>query len=431
MSACIALETPAEKDMGTSRFPFRHKLIMVLLTGVCFVALPARAADDDAALRDKALALNDITGDGPIKGEIKALNDAPATTKKLLAVAVKMAKDKNQPFNYNGAFILAHAAQHLEEVDAGLLFFHICVESATKLLSVQKAAQALDGLSVLLFQAKKFRDCERACRDFLELPIEDANLRRMQSLMFRRLIVAVAKQGKYDEAHKMVDKILEGQPDNWVALELRGQVYREAGKNVEAVKTYEGIVALIAKDKNLDKKDKDELTDLYHYILSSVYVDADQIDKATGVLRELLAKHPDDPTYNNDLGYVLADHDQSIDEAEKMIRKALEEDRKQRKAVPEFKPEDDKDNAAYLDSLGWVLFKKKNYKEAKKYLLEAVREKEGQHIEILDHLGDVHMALGEKADAVAVWKKALTVEPASKREQQRKAEVEKKIKANP
>ena len=30
-----------------------------------------------------------------------------------------------------------------------------------------------------------------------------------------------------------------------------------------------------------------------------------------------------------------------------MIRKALEEDRKKRKADPDLKPEDDKDNAAY------------------------------------------------------------------------------------
>ena len=66
------------------------------------------------------------------------------------------------------------------------------------------------------------------------------------------------------------------------------------------------------------------------------------------------------------------------------IRKALDEDRKQRKERPELGLEEDKDNAAYLDSLGWVLFKKKNLKEAKKYLLEAIQDPDGQHVEIID-----------------------------------------------
>jgi len=114
-----------------------------------------------------------------------------------------------------------------------------------------------------------------------------------------------------------------------------------------------------------------------------------------------------------------------------MIRKALDEDRKKRRDRSDLKPDEDKDNAAYLDSLGWVLFKKKKFQDAKKYLLEAIKDKEGQHIEIYDHLGDAHMALGEKGEALAIWKKALEIPATSKREQQRKAQVEKKLKAKP
>ena len=113
-----------------------------------------------------------------------------------------------------------------------------------------------------------------------------------------------------------------------------------------------------------------------------------------------------------------------------MIRKAIDEDRKLRKKDKELRPEEDKDNAAYLDSLGWVLFKKKKYKEAKEELLKAVQDKKsGQHIEIYDHLGDVCMELGEKDQAIAAWKKGLESATSSKRDQKRKAEVEKKMKA--
>src|SRR5262249_16888096 len=150
------------------------------------------------------------------------------------------------------------------------------------------------------------------------------------------------------------------------------------------------------------------------YILSAVYVDLDRVDKATDELKALLAQDPDDPTFNNDLGYIWADHDKNLDEAERMIRKALDEDRKRRKADTGLKAEEDKDNPAYLDSMGWVLFKKKKYQEAKEYLTKASQDKDGQHIEILDHLGDTHLVLGEKGDAIAVWKKALQIKPATK-----------------
>ena len=67
------------------------------------------------------------------------------------------------------------------------------------------------------------------------------------------------------------------------------------------------------------------------------------------------------------------------------------------------------------------------WKEAKEPLLKAVEDKNGRHVEIYDHLGDAHLALGEKAEAIAAWKKGLAVAGESKRDQQRKAIVEKKI----
>jgi uncharacterized protein HemY len=115
-------------------------------------------------------------------------------------------------------------------------------------------------------------------------------------------------------------------------------------------------------------------------------------------------------------------------EAEKMIRKAIEDERKLRKAKADLQPEQDKDVAAYLDSLGWVLYKQKKYKEAKEYLEQAIKDKEGQHIEIFDHLGDVRMALGDKAGAIDAWKKGLESVKDTRREKDRKEAVEKKLK---
>ena len=74
-----------------------------------------------------------------------------------------------------------------------------------------------------------------------------------------------------------------------------------------------------------------------------------------------------------------------------------------------------------------MLYKQGKVKEAKEWLLKAIEDKASQHIEIYDHLGDVHLALGERDLAIQAWKRGLEVASPSRRDQERKADVEKKI----
>ena len=81
------------------------------------------------------------------------------------------------------------------------------------------------------------------------------------------------------------------------------------------------------------------------YYLSNVYSSLGDIKKAEGELLKVLeANPPPSPqllaSANNDLGYLWADEGKNLDRAESMIRNAVR-----------FEP----NNAAYLDSLGWVL----------------------------------------------------------------------------
>jgi tetratricopeptide (TPR) repeat protein len=429
----------------------RGRLAAVVLA-VLGTALPAGAADD-AALRRRALALNDITGEDPLNGQYRALLADTDGTKPLLATALAMTKDKDQPFNYNAAFILARVAEESKDLKAGRAFYRICIDQAVKLQSGERLAQAYGGLIELLYNHKRFEESAKVCQELLEMKTDDGkprlvlvatdtllgepdfveletydSARRLKPAVHRLMIQAVARQGKYEAALKLVDNLIKARPDNWLDRQLKGWVQREAGQYAEAAKTYEDVLERVTKDKTLKPEEQDIYTERYRYYLSNIYVELNQIDKASEQLKALLDKKPDDPGYNNDLGYIWADHDRNLDEAEKLIRKALEEDRKKRKQIPDLKPEEDRDNGAYLDSLGWVLFKQKKYKEAKESLLKAVEDKDSQHLEIFDHLGDVHLALGEKAEALAAWKKGLELAGTSKRDQQRKAEVEKKIK---
>ena len=78
----------------------------------------------------------------------------------------------------------------------------------------------------------------------------------------------------------------------------------------------------------------------------------------------------------------------------------------------------DPENGAYMDSLGWVYFKKGMFEEALKQL-----ETASQLIEdpvVFEHLGETYIKLGKQEEAAQAWKKALEIDPENE-------EVKKKI----
>ncbi|MCY3880151.1 MAG: tetratricopeptide repeat protein [Rhodobacteraceae bacterium] len=93
----------------------------------------------------------------------------------------------------------------------------------------------------------------------------------------------------------------------------------------------------------------------------------------------------------NYLGYSMLIYGDDVEEAEILIRQAVE-----------LEPE----NAAIADSLGWALFLQERYEEALPHL-----ERSGQLLpdsaEVLDHLGDLYWMLGRKREAVFQWRRAL------------------------
>jgi tetratricopeptide (TPR) repeat protein len=223
---------------------------------------------------------------------------------------------------------------------------------------------------------------------------------------------------------------LELTNNSWYFLRLKGWVEREAEKYKDAIKTFEQVLDKLDADEDLKAEIKDREKDRTRYILSALYLDAGDVDSATRQLQILVKKNPDNATYKNDLGYIWADHDRNLDEAEKLIREALELDRKEKEKLKAKGEIDEvRENAAYLDSMGWVLFKKKKYKEALEYLKKAVEdEEEGQHLEIWDHLGDCYMALGMVQEAIAAWERGLKTEDISKRDGERRRKVSEKLK---
>jgi len=123
----------------------------------------------------------------------------------------------------------------------------------------------------------------------------------------------------------------------------------------------------------------------------------DKINKwedAKSIFFKLLKKNPEDTYTLNYISYRLSLRDEELGYALKLIKKALTLD-----------PE----NGYFLDTIGWVEFKRKNYKNAVFYLEKATAIIPNS-AEILDHLGDCYFKLDRKKEAIYQWKRALQYE---------------------
>lgn len=132
-----------------------------------------------------------------------------------------------------------------------------------------------------------------------------------------------------------------------------------------------------------------------NYWLGSAYQALERFERAESYLRKTISLSPDHEKAHNALGYLFAEHGTNLDEAVKLIRKAL-------KKSPA--------NGAYLDSLGWAYFKQGKLNDALKQLEKAVLYMPDS-VEVQDHLGEVYLKKGRKKEAVAAWQKAIQLSP--------------------
>jgi Flp pilus assembly protein TadD len=130
-------------------------------------------------------------------------------------------------------------------------------------------------------------------------------------------------------------------------------------------------------------------------VLSTIELGQGDFEAAVERLEQVLDEFPEDVQARNDLGYLWADRGMHLARSQRMIEYAVA-------ASP--------DNAAYRDSLGWVLFRLGRYPEAIEQLQRAVAgtEDEPDGV-IMDHLGDAYDKAGRREEALAAWRRAEAV----------------------
>jgi tetratricopeptide (TPR) repeat protein len=218
--------------------------------------------------------------------------------------------------------------------------------------------------------------------------------------------------GKLDQAVEIYQKVIKGDPESPRYRFLLGGLLTKFERNDEAIKVFQDLVKRYANNEDIVR--------LAHSNLSIVYVNQGDYAKGEAELEIVFQKTPDDAGVNNDLGYLYAEQGKNLEKAESMIRKAVQEE-----------PE----RPAYLDSLGWVLFKRGKAKDALEPLKKAVElqkaeEKKGEapaDATIREHLGDVYLHLKDVDRAKQIWEEAEQIAAKAVPPDKRLAEIRKKL----
>lgn len=202
------------------------------------------------------------------------------------------------------------------------------------------------------------------------------------------LAAALEAEGKTDAALEAARKATQLRKDTPRLLSRLAWVQYHGGRYDEAAKAYADIVGRFGEEH--DSGEVRQVVRDARLVLSNLAVLEGRLDEAEEWLEQVLDEFPDDVSAMNDLGYLWADADKNLDLALEMIEQAVE-------AAPE--------NQAYRDSLGWVFYRLGRYGEALVELKKAAAGDDPDPV-ILDHLGDVYLAVGKPGDAVRNWKLA-------------------------
>ncbi len=220
-------------------------------------------------------------------------------------------------------------------------------------------------------------------------------------------------------------RLLEGGPDgtpDYGALDRKARLLFDLGADRQAVRVFEdlaaggdverlGIVAslcyrlerfaesvpflaraLARIDAGVEEADTATRVDLL-FQLGASYERTRRYEEAAERFQAVLELQPEHSTAMNYLGYMWADNNENLEQALDLVRRAVA-----------LEP----NNGAYVDSLGWALFRLGEFEEARRHL-ERANQLVPEDSVILEHLGDVYVALGDERRAREAYEQALAI----------------------
>lgn len=198
-----------------------------------------------------------------------------------------------------------------------------------------------------------------------------------------RRATLLGRSGRLTEARVLFAQLRRQFPQLTTGFTLsESSMLSDAGEPAQALALLNDAIEAAPEDMDL------------RYGRSLVYEQLDRIDDAEADLRHMISRDAEDSRALNALGYMLTVHSTRYEEALDLIRRAYE-------LTP--------DDAAVIDSLGWVQFRLGDVDTAHRYLQQAWQRMPDP--EIAAHLGEVLWVMGREDEARSIWGPALQRNP--------------------
>jgi tetratricopeptide (TPR) repeat protein len=264
-----------------------------------------------------------------------------------------------------------------------------------------------------------------ACLGEVEANLRTSGKKPLMSNFYLNYAISLQQLDRIDEAAGQIRQALTEQPDalnDYLAIVLRSPDRRDKLQRALQVlelltdvvpdtatsHTMYGLIAFqseaydIALDQferaeqNLLREESDEdLTAQFYFWLGASAERIKQFEKSETYFLRAIQLEPDHAESHNYLAYMLAERGEKLDMAYDHIGVAL--------AI-------DPENAAYLDTRGWIYFKQGKYEPALADIQAALVLLPDDPT-ITDHLGDIYQALGNETEARTWWQKSLDLDP--------------------
>ena len=201
-----------------------------------------------------------------------------------------------------------------------------------------------------------------------------------------QLIQAEWGEQDFDRVAELSRQAIDYNPDEMAFYYFLGLAYVQKDDDDSALDALRRGVSQINNQSNK------ELVSDFYAIMGDILHDKGLAEEAYAAYDSCLQWKDDNLGCLNNYAYYLSEENRELAKAEQMSYRTVQ-------AEP--------DNATFLDTYAWILFKRKKYAEAMQYINMAVDNDTAKSAVIIEHAGDIHAVNGDTDGAVKFWQQAL------------------------
>lgn len=206
---------------------------------------------------------------------------------------------------------------------------------------------------------------------------------------WRQLLSLYLNANNYSAASRQGRRAIHYHPDNLMLRLITASALMLADSVPDAVAMMQSTMEIA------DSSDVAMMSQLECTLADALYKD-NQIDSAFVHYDRALRYDPANLLAMNNCAYYLACQNRDLDRAEQLSYRCITEE---------------PDNATSLDTYAWVLYRKLNYAEARRYIDRAIEKDSEPSAELMEHAGDIYFMNQLPDEALDFWKEALKLDP--------------------